>query len=76
MAKEEIISKPFLLSIEEKNNIYRTITIGEIFGQNLIREEILIYRQITDSEYYLTEESLKKEINKNYYVLIAKITEQ
>jgi hypothetical protein len=75
MFKEEIINKQFILTLDGERNVYASVLVGEVSAGKFFTEEILVYRKVDESDYDVVDDELKRQIDDNFFVQIATITE-
>jgi hypothetical protein len=75
MSKQEIIDKQFILTLDGERNVYRSVLIGEVSVGKFFTEEILVYRKVKESEFNLVDDVFKRQIDNNFFIQIATITE-
>jgi hypothetical protein len=75
MSKQEIIDKQFILTLDGERNVYRSVLIGEVSAGKFFTEEILVYRKVKESEFNLVDDVFKRQIDNNFFIQIATITE-
>jgi hypothetical protein len=49
--------------------------IGEVSAGKFFTEEILVYRKVKESEFNLVDDVFKRQIDNNFFIQIATITE-